>query len=240
MDIDLTMFGDLMTAEEIKEIGALDFDKLEKLESNREKWLREKEVCFSGSEFYRLMTDEESKTLSKGAETYVIEKFLEAETTQEGKRINSASVDWGNETEVEAVVEFMKKTGKVVYKFGDDQEFIKAGKHVGATPDGLISTDEGIEVKCPDSKTHYHRLRYLNAENFKTMLKEYYWQIQGCLYVTGRKRWYFVDYDPRFKNEEKRMLIITIERNEEDITKLKRKLFLATKDLKQQLDEFKN
>ena len=134
----------------------------------------------------------------------------------------------------------MKKTGKVVFNYGDDQEFIKASPTVGATPDGLIAEDEGLEVKCPDSKTHYERLRFLNAENFKEKEKQYYWQIQGCMYVTGRKRWYFVDYDPRFKNEEKRLLIIVIERNEEDITKLKRKLFLANKEYKEQLNFLRN
>lgn len=240
MEIDLTQFGDLMTPEEIQQIQGLDFQELEKLESKRDKWLKEKEVCFSGSEFYRLMTDEESRELSKGAKTYVIEKVLQSETEQDKRVLKTASIEWGNDNELEAVNEFIRKTGKVVYNIGEDQEFIKVSKHVGATPDGLIGKYEGLETKCPDSKTHYEWLRFLNNGNFKEYLKNYYWQIQGCLYVTGRKKWYFVSYDPRFKNIEKRLLIIEIERNEADITNLKRKLFLATKDLKEQLNELRN
>jgi len=202
-NIDLTMLGHLISPEELKEIENLDFEQLEQLKSKREKWLKEKEVCFSGSEFHRLMTDQESRTLSKGAETYVIEKVLESETIQdERKKIYSLSVDWGNDTEVEAVEKFMEKTGKVVYNIGEDQEFIKISKHVGATPDGLIGKEEGIEVKCPDSKTHYHRLRYLKAENFKEMLKEYYWQIQGCMYITGRKKLEFGTINPNLVKVE--------------------------------------
>lgn len=240
MEIDLSQFGEFISPEELKQIENLDFEQLEQLQSKKEKWLKEKEVCFSASEFHRLMTDQESKELSKGAKTYVIEKVLQSETNQELRVLKTASIEWGSDTEVEAVGEFEKKTGKVVYNIGDDQEFIKVSKHVGATPDGLIDKEEGIETKCPDSKTHYEWLRFLNAGNFKEYLKNYYWQIQGCMYVTGRKKWYFVSYDPRFKNVEKRLLIIEIERNEADITDLKRKLFYAVKDLKEQLNDLRN
>ena len=117
-------------------------------------------------------------------------------------------------------------------KKGEEQEFIQISDYVGCTPDGLIGENKGIETKCPDSKTHYFNLLNLKAESIKEIYPEYYWQIQGSLYITGRKSWYFVSYDPRFKNPEKRILILEIKRNEEDITDLKRKLFDAVAEVK--------
>lgn len=228
----------VITAEEMAEIKSLDFDILEDLENEEEKWLKERDEMFTCSEFHRLMTDEDTRELSKGAKTYVVEKVLKIVTDNERKEFYSKSINHGKETEVEAVQEFMKKTGLLVNFFGTNQKLIKFSKRVGGTPDGLIEKDEGLETKCPDSKTHYEWLRYLTVENFKKELKEYYWQVQGCMYITNRKKWYFVSYDPRFKNPEKRLLILDIHRNEEDITKLKRKLYLATKDLEAQLAEF--
>lgn len=236
MSVDLK---EILTESELLEVGNLDFNSLEYLDNEEEKWLKERLVCFTGSEFDRLMGFEDKvNDFPDGAEAYVIEKFLEHETFFKKKNFYSESVDHGKEFEAEAVEEFQKKTGKVVSFWGKDQKFVKQGQYVGVTPDGLIEKDEGIETKCPDSKTHYDWLENLNADNFKKKLKKYYWQIQGSMYVTDRKRWYFVSYDPRFKKEEKRLFILVIERNDEDIQKLKKRLFTATKKLKERLARF--
>lgn len=232
--------AEVLTEQELSEIANLDFDKLEELDNEEEKWLKERLVCFTGSEFDRLMGfEDKTNEFPDGAEAYVIEKFLEHETVFEKKNIYVRQMEHGKEFEGEAVEEFQKRTGKIVLFWGKDQKFIKSGDYVGVTPDGLIGEDEGIETKCPDSKTHYDWLENLTVDNFKQKLKKYYWQIQGSMYVTGRKRWYFVSYDPRFKKEEKRMLILTIERNDTDIQKLKKRLFTATKKLKERLERFK-
>lgn len=238
MDI-LEDLQNVLTPEELDVIKDLDFDCLEELDNEEEKWLKERLVCFTGSEFDRLMGyEEKTNDFPDGAEAYVIEKFLESETTFEKKQFYSKSVDHGKEFEAEAVEEFQKRTGKKVDYWGKDQKFIKLGEHVGVTPDGLIGKEEGIETKCPDSKTHYDWLENLTVDNFKQKLKKYYWQIQGSMHVTGRKKWYFVSYDPRFKKEEKRMLILEIPRNDADILKLKKRLFTAVKKLKERLERF--
>lgn len=240
MDFNLDILLGILTPEEEQEIKSLDFQVLEKLESEEDKWLKQKSGKFSASKFFRLMGYEDKNEFPKGAETYVIEKVLETETIQEKKQLFTKSILWGSETEIEAVLEFQKKTGLKVDYYGHDQKFIEISDYVGCTPDGLIGEDEGIETKCPDTKTHYDYLRFLNKDTFKTICNEYYWQIQGSLYITGRKKWYFVSYDPRFKNESKRLLIIEIERNEADILKLKKRLFTAVKKLKEQLNDLRN
>jgi hypothetical protein len=207
-------------------------------QSKEDVWLEKRKVRFTVSEFVRLMGYEDSAVFPEGAITYVTEKVLEVVTTGEKKQLNTASVNHGKETEVEAALEFMKKYNLVVCNYGDDQEFIELGEHVGATPDGLIGKDKGIETKCPDSKTHLLYLETLTVENFKKSCTKYYWQIQGSMYVTGRDSWYFVSYDPRFKNESKRLFVLEIHRNDTDIAKLEKRLTEAIKRKRERLKAF--
>ncbi len=59
---------------------------------------------------------------------------------------------------------------------------------VGCSPDGLLSSDGGIEIKC------------LRPENHISVWLsdgcEYLPQIQGCMWVTGRQWWDWVCFDP--------------------------------------------
>lgn len=64
---------------------------------------------------------------------------------------------------------------------------------ISGEPDGLVGSDGIIEVKCPwNSKNHLGNL--IEAEQ----LHIYQWQIQGYLWITGRKWCDFVSFDPRF------------------------------------------
>jgi hypothetical protein len=208
--------------------------------TEEEKWLKERKPLFTGSEFSRLMGYEDKDEFPEGAKTYVTEKVLEIVTvqTEEKRQLNTPSVNHGKTTEVEAVIKFMEKYNVVVYNYGDNQKFIKLGEHIGCTPDGLIENDGGTETKCPDSKTHLYYLETLTAENFKKECKDYYWQIQGSMYITGRKYWYFISYDPRFKKEEKRLFVLKIERNDTDIKKLEKRLTEAIRSKTERLKAF--
>lgn len=204
----------------------------------QEAWLNQRKGKFTASEFVRLMGYEDKDVFPDGAVTYVTEKVLEIVTTGERKQLSTASVDWGSETENEAVEVFSEKYGLQVYNFGDNQQYVEFTPDVGCTPDGLIDKELGIETKCPDSKTHLHYLENLTIENFKKECTKYYWQIQGSMYITGRKAWFFISYDPRFKKENKRLFVLKIERNDIDIAKLEKRLTEAIKRKKQRLKAF--
>jgi len=66
-------------------------------------------------------------------------------------------------------------------------------KTLGGSPDGLVGEDGGVEVKCPKQTKH---LSNLVSEKCPA---EYLDQIQGCMFITGRKWWDFVSYNPNFK-----------------------------------------
>ena len=63
----------------------------------------------------------------------------------------------------------------------------------GCSPDGLVSEDGMIEIKCPMAKNH---LKYLNDNKIPSI---YFCQIQGGLMVTERKWCDFISFNPEIK-----------------------------------------
>lgn len=99
------------------------------------------------------------------------------------------AMEWGTEQEPNARSAYEELTGVIV----DTAGFIAHPDvpFVGCSPDGLISSDGGIEIKCPhNSVIHVQTLE-------GGMPSEHRAQVQGAMWVTGRKWWDFVSYDPR-------------------------------------------
>ena len=67
-----------------------------------------------------------------------------------------------------------------------DEEFYT----LGASPDGLVGSDGGIEIKCPRPRTHLATLRT------EKVPAQYMAQIQACMHVLDRDWWDFVSYAP--------------------------------------------
>lgn len=87
-------------------------------------------------------------------------------------------------------------------------DFIIHPEHpfVGASPDGLVDADGGMEAKCPWNPI-IHMRTLING-----MPDEHIPQVQGNLWVTGRKWWDFISYDPR-QIPELRLYVQRIERD---------------------------
>ncbi len=194
-------------------------------------WLGLRRGLFTASNFGKLVThrDKGADFLTDGAKTYATKTAIELLTLQDtnDKGFKNYAMQWGSNTEAEAVEAVYQKHGLVVEKYGDNQEFVALNKDVGCTPDGLIDDDAGIETKCPESETHAKYLQLKTVDDFKKACGDYWWQIQGCLYVTGREKWLFVSYDPRFLDERLQLKVMVIYRDENDIEFLESRLKLA-------------
>lgn len=122
----------------------------------------------------------------------------------------TAAMKQGIEREPFARMAYEAHTGNIVQEVGfclhDELE-------AGASPDGLISSDGGLEIKCPERSAH---LRYLQQE---AEPPEYTWQIQGGMWVTGRAWWDFASYNPDFP-ESLQLIVRRIKRNEPAIKQL--------------------
>lgn len=187
-------------------------------EDIRLEWLKSRRGRFTASEFHRLMAYPAKDELPKGGITYVSEKAAETlADIDETEKFVSIDMQWGIDHELEAIALFEDRTGLQVDRTGDGQQLITLGDHIGCTPDGLIGDHSGLEIKCPKSKTHLQYSLVNSTEDLKSCMPEYYWQIQGSLYITGRKHWHFVSYDPRFYEFRHKLKMLYIKRNEQDI-----------------------
>lgn len=119
--------------------------------------------------------------------------------------INAAALWWGREVEEAARQTYEIETGNVVKDVG----FITHPDHtfLGASPDGLVGTDGGLEMKCPHDET-VHLDTLMNG-----MPEDHIAQVQGGMLVTGRKWWSFVSFDPRCE-EQYRFYHQVIERDD--------------------------
>ena len=207
-------------------MDALDKALAETATQQQHEWHMHRVGKFTASEIHRLMSEPKKKgeTLSGGAKTYVMEKVAERITGFPCKQVDTFATQWGNDHEDEAREMFTLKTGLIVEQIG----FVPYGEEAGGSPDGVIPmVKSGIEIKCPfNSANHIDHLLIKSDEQLKADFKEYYWQIQMNILCNEAENWWFVSFDPRFP-ESQRMFIHKVERNEDDITRIKEKLLSA-------------
>ena len=91
--------------------------------------------------------------------------------------------------------------------------FIKMGQ-IGCSPDGLVGDDGGLEIKCSEGKSHSKILEK------QKMPATHIPQVQGCIWVSGRKWWDFVSYTPFPLEEEEPFFCTRIERNDNYINNI--------------------
>jgi len=99
----------------------------------------------------------------------------------------SSFMDRGTALEDDAVLRYEIEQGVDVRRVG----FCTADADpvVGCSPDFLVGDDGGGEIKCPSAKVHVGYL--LGASSVKYRL-----QVQGALWITGRKWWDWYSYSP--------------------------------------------
>ena len=165
--------------------------------------------------------------LSASAETYILTKVAETLTGKIQSSSYAFPLVYGKETEPEAVAFFEKITGFVTEVVG----FQVFGDHAGGSPDRFVGEDEGLEVKCPyTSKEQIKYLMLTDQYDLKRLHPDYYWQVMSNLLFTGKKRWHFVTYDPRFISEKHKMTHMIIKPINEDFDLICQKLEAAIKE----------
>jgi len=105
----------------------------------------------------------------------------------------SPAMDHGTKTESTARARYELETDIDVQQVGF---CLSDCGRFGCSPDGLVGSDGGVEIKCPERATHVQYVRD------GVLPLEYKAQIHGCLIVTGRAWWDFWSYAenlPSFK-----------------------------------------
>jgi hypothetical protein len=141
---------------------------------------------------------------------YRTDLVVERLTGRPLESFTTAAMKQGTEREPFARMAYEARTGLIVQEVGFCRHDEMAA---GASPDGLIGDDGGLEIKCPERSAHLHYLQQ-DAEP-----PEYTWQIQGGMWITGRAYWDFASYNPDFP-EHLQLIVRRIQRNDEQIKQL--------------------
>jgi len=127
----------------------------------------------------------------------------------------------------------LEPDGRQMYEFITGSEVQQVGfclhdtLEAGASPDGLIGEDGGLEIKCPAPATH---VEYLRGDKLPSKYKQ---QVMGCLWITGREWWDFMSYHPNMKP-----LIVRVERDEDYIAELEACVSKAVKLIEENVEKF--
>lgn len=197
-------------------------------------WFELRAGKFTASQIYNLMGERSLKSnkdgsqlnhWSDGAQTYIFKKVSESFQVYE-EEVYSKALAWGNDNE-----EYAKKHYSEAFSCElEDRAFIVSefSKHAGCSPDSYIKGDhKGVEFKCPYvPSNHVKYMLIKSSEDLKVISKQYYWQIQMSMLISGFKKWDFVSYDPRFDGKFM-MYAVEIQRDESDCELLKERILKA-------------
>lgn len=177
---------------------------IKELDPHSLSWLKVRMGKPTASEFDQLLTPEFKPRTGEMRRTYIYKKVAELWRGEPLPQFMSWQMEQGNITEEEAIPYYTLETGRDTHPVS----FIENGR-CGCTPDALVGDDGGLEIKCPEAHTH---VKYLMDG---VVPKDYVTQVQGCLFVTGRKWWDFMSYRRRFP-----MLLVRVERDETIMAKI--------------------
>lgn len=151
-----------------------------------EQWLRLRMGKPTASEFGRILTPKNLER-SASARIYAIDLLTELMLDCPLSGVTTAAMEHGHDWEAKAILAYEMLNGVDVEPCGfitNDEETI------GASPDSLVGPDGSLEIKCP-AKPEIH-VKYLVDPI--SLIKEYGLQVQGQLFVTGRKWTDLVSY----------------------------------------------
>lgn len=156
-------------------------------EQNSPEWLETRRGLPTASQFQCLLAKSAER---KGRQKYLYDLAGEILTGECAPSYSNDHMERGHVMEAEA---------RDWYAFITDAELTRVGFirndlfHAGVSPDSLIGEDGGLEIK-----TRLPRLQ-LELLEANELPNEHKAQVQGALWITGRKWWDFVSYCPKLK-----------------------------------------
>lgn len=188
-----------------------------------QEWLDERLGHVTASCFADILAVSAKGLPLKSREDYLMRLVTERIYGRATESASSQAMQWGKDAEPLARAAYEIETGSIV----TESDFVKHPtiSFVGCSPDGLIDSDGGYESKCP-ANSSIHMLTWRDG-----MPRAHTAQVQGCMWVTGRKWWDFISYDPR-ATAQYRLYVQRIARDETYIENLEKEVvkFLAEVD----------
>jgi hypothetical protein len=167
-----------------------------------------------------LKDPKEITKLSETAKKYAV-SVVRSGLGVESKELNLYAFEHGKKWEPVARQEFGKETFLAVDVPDEEERRIFHPKYdfICGEPDGFIGSDALIEIKCPENPDNH-----LNNLLTGAQVDDYYAQIQGYLWITGRQLCYFTSFHPDPNWGNRRLYIQEVKRNETYIEVLEKRL----------------
>jgi len=152
---------------------------------------------------------------SASRQNYLIELALQRTTGIIQESYSNAAMEWGTQTEPQARVAYEVRTNNFV----DQLAFVDhpSIEWFGCSPDGLVSDRGLVEIKCPNSTTHWEYFK------FNRPPQKYVIQMQAQMAVTGKDWCDFVSFDPRMP-ERSQLLIVRVDRDDAFIAEMEEQI----------------
>lgn len=165
-----------------------------------------------------------------GRRNYRAQLVAERLTGRQADRFKSNAMQWGNDMEELARTTVMLQTGIAVESCG----FFRHRTHmIGDSPDGLIGDDATWENKAYELANHIAALRT------GQMPHEHYAQVQGHLWMTGRKRNLFSSFAPELPPSAQ-LFLQWIERDDEYIAMLEAEIVAFLQEVDTEVEFIRN
>lgn len=202
---------------------------LVKAEQRSPEWFAARLGKATGSRFGDIIAKTRSG-YAASRKNYRAELVAEILTGQVTESFTTAAMQWGIDYEPVARLQYELITGNDVEETGFWYHNHLAA---GASPDGFVNDDGLLEIKCPNTATHLDTLMY------KKVPKQYVAQVQGQMWITGRKWCDFVSYDPRLPDNAQ-IFITRVERDEKFIAELEQEIIDFTQEVNDLVEFVRN
>jgi hypothetical protein len=181
--------------------------------------------CATSSAFKSILAKGDGK-MRRSYRRQVVAEML---TGKPVETYRGAHMERGQDQEPFARMAYIARTGNMV----DGVEFIRHPKiAAGCSPDGLIDDDGGLELKSVIATV---QIETILAGGYPSEHKA---QIQGNLWITGRKWWDFGSFCADMPEEEEhlRLYVFRAHREEDYIAKLEAEVTAFVREAEQMRD----
>lgn len=153
-------------------------------EQRSDEWINDRLGKFTASETHKLMG---IKGLGETGKTYAFDKAIETLFGETEESFMSYDMQRGVELEPLAFKKF-KELKELKFLTVENCGFFHECEDTGASPDGLVSDNAVLEIKCPKANTFF-KLVLSNEID-----KKYFYQMQKQMKATNREKAYFFNY----------------------------------------------
>ena len=154
-----------------------------------DEWFEARKGRFTASNISRLLGKESLKKTKDSIDTFAFEKAVESVYGVETDQIVSFDMQRGVDLEPYAFAKF-KELKSLEFLEVVEVGFYKFGKHAGASPDGVVSNNSNLEIKCPKRNKFFK----LVANGISEIDSKYIAQMQMQMLSIGADQTYFFNY----------------------------------------------